>query len=138
MDRLRHMTLRMIVVAAYTTVMMAMGFLHQPVFAGAGGAHPSASQMEKHRLPDGALPIICLTIANDCEDAPHSGGEKHRHLKIVCEACLVNSGQIAAPVPPVLPLPDVTRSARITVSNTHVAAARLPGGVRARAPPPAS
>lgn len=137
MDRLRNMTLRMIVVAAYATVMMAMGFLHQPVFAVAGGAHPPATGMEKHNLQHGALPSVCVTLADDCEDGS-GGGEEHHHRQIVCEACLVNSAQVASPVPPVLPLPGVTRSTKIAISNKQIATSRLAGETRARAPPATS
>ena len=138
MARLRHMTLRMIVVAAYATVMMVMGFLHQPVFAGADGGYLSAAELENYRLPDGTLPVICITITDDREDAQDGGSEEHRHLKIVCEACLVNSGQIAAPVPPVLPLPAAGRAERITIARSQAPAARHTGGAGARAPPSAS
>ncbi|MXN66593.1 hypothetical protein GR183_16880 [Stappia sp. GBMRC 2046] len=135
MDRLRHMTLRMIVVAAYATVMMVMGFLHQPVFADGGEDYAFANELEEYRLPDGTLPIICVTITEDREDQRPGESEEHRHRQIICEACLVNSGQIAAPAPPVLPLPAAERAERITIVRSQVPASRHAGGAGARAPP---
>lgn len=80
---------RMMIVVALATI----GFAHKPVMA---GALPASIEFAAYTLPDGTLPVLCITVTGDQD---MSGKDKGRMSAYGCDACRLAT-TILTPEPP--------------------------------------
>lgn len=71
----RTTSIRMLVLALYALASLGMGLAHKPVQSS------STPDLALYALPDGSLPVLCLT----------SDGEGGGHAYSRCQACLLTS-----------------------------------------------
>lgn len=126
--------------AAYAFMMMAMGFLHQPV-AGVSALSSAIQQATGNghlRLQvqaDAEAPAIAHHIAMGHMPAQHGEADPHKlHHRNLCDACLANAGHAPPPEAPALDKPEaLAKSARIVLAalvlkeaGTRIAQPRAP------------
>ncbi|WP_052210702.1 hypothetical protein [Rhizobium rhizogenes] len=71
--------------------LLSVGFAHQPIIANADELTPSA--LAQYRLPDGTLPVLCVTERT-------ADGKEHSKAHVPsCEACRISSAALL-PAPP--------------------------------------
>jgi len=71
--------------------LLSVGFAHRP--AASSTAEPSPVELAQYRLPDGTLPILCVT-----EKTP-DGKEHSKAYMPGCEACRISAAALL-PTPP--------------------------------------
>jgi hypothetical protein len=81
--------MRMMIVVALTMI----GFAHKPVMA---GSLPASIEYAAYTLPDGTLPVICITVSGD-EDMGSTA--KGGMAAYGCDACRL-AATILVPEPP--------------------------------------
>ncbi|MGY5774765.1 hypothetical protein [Rhizobium sp. LEGMi135b] len=79
--------------------LLLVGFAHQPIIATADEISPS--ELAQYRLPDGSLPILCITY-KDADGKVHG-----KAYTPGCEACRIASATM-------LPTPPTEISERLT------------------------
>ncbi|HWU62316.1 MAG TPA: hypothetical protein VN112_09875 [Ensifer sp.] len=87
-----NMMMRMMIIVALTMI----GFAHKPVMA---DALPASIQYAAYTLPDGTLPVICVTVTGD-EDMG-STAAKGGMGAYGCDACRL-AATILVPEPPAI------------------------------------
>lgn len=88
MPRRLNIIVRMMIVVALATI----GFAHKPVMA---GPVPASVEYAAYKLPDGTLPVLCITVTGD---ENMSGQRKGSADAYGCEACrLAASILVSAP-----------------------------------------
>lgn len=71
--------------------LLSVGFAHQPAVASTG--QPTELELAQYRLPDGSLPVLCIT-----ERTPD--GKEHGKAYVPgCEACRIAAAALL-PLPP--------------------------------------
>lgn len=87
--------------------LLCLGFAHKaPVLAAPGGI--PLNEIAAYVLPDGTLPVLCITSHDDGKSHPHEDGRGTG-----CEACRLNASVIL-PAPPAV-VPAVVVRVRNTV-----------------------
>jgi hypothetical protein len=84
--------MRIVIIVALTMI----GFAHQPVSA----ELPASVQYAAYTLPDGTLPVFCVTVTDDEDFGGGDGGKSRSHYH-GCEACRL-AGTVLAAEPPVI------------------------------------
>jgi hypothetical protein len=74
-----------------------IAFAHQPVSAGL----PASVQFAAYSLPDGTLPVFCVTVTDD-EDFAGGGGQKNTSHYHGCDACRLAGTVLAAEAPAIV------------------------------------
>lgn len=93
-------TARIAAIALYAIATVLVGFGHAEArLAAAAATTTPPIDLDDYRLPDGSLPVLCLS-----EDGAGEG-EGWRH--VLCDACLVSSGHAPAPSSPTAALASV-------------------------------
>lgn len=124
-DWARTQTIRSGVLALYALASLGMGFAHKRLEI------PSAApDLSAFALPDGTLPVLCLTPKTGDPGAPS-------HVHAPCQACLLTS---APGLPPILrntiPAPLGCVGVRpLPVANSPRLPRLVIGSVGARGPP---
>jgi len=88
MPKRLNIFMRMMIVVALTMI----GFAHKPVMA---GAVPASIEYAAYTLPDGTLPVICITVTGD-EDMAGAKGSMGAYG---CDACRL-AASVLVPEPP--------------------------------------
>ena len=83
--------MRMMIIVALTMI----GFAHKPVMA---GPLPASVEYAAYTLPDGTLPVICVTVTGD-EDLGGAKGQMGGMGAYGCDACRL-AASILVPEPP--------------------------------------
>ncbi|MCD2175550.1 hypothetical protein [Rhizobium sp. C4] len=83
--------MRVMLIVALTMI----GFAHKPVEA---AALPASVQYAAYTLPDGTLPVLCVTVTGDEDMSGSAKGAMHSYG---CDACRL-AASILVPEPPVL------------------------------------
>lgn len=119
----RNILARQLLLALYVLAMSTLGFAHQPLHAS------NAPDLSAYALPDGTLPVLCLTGDGD-------GSKTPSHASSACQACLLISAPgLAANCSPVLTEPARhSDEVVIPVERTRIERAK-PANARSRAPP---
>ncbi len=85
-----NIIVRMMIIVALTMI----GFAHKPVMA---DAVPASIEYAAYTLPDGTLPVICVTVTSDEDMSGAKGGMG----AYGCDACRL-AAAILIPEPPTL------------------------------------
>lgn len=128
MKRIGQMALWLRLLCAIALVCLA--FAHRPFTPADTSSFPSASEMAAYRLPDGKLPVLCITV-----DA--GSGKTQEHGKNPdCEACRL-SASAALPARPSLPEPTLSpvREPARPLETVFVPQTRFLPNAAPRAPP---
>lgn len=141
MNSLRGIRLRIAVIASYAFMMMAMGFLHQPV-AGVSDAaradHAAVGEAAHtghgylHKDWTGAPPIHASHQGTPDAGDPHQG-----HKMRICDACMVNAGHAPLSAPPSLDPVFNDSGESFAVASDAIVRDHFAGTGKPRAPPAA-
>ncbi len=71
--------------------LLLVGFGHQPI----ASAQDAPLDIAAYALPDGSLPILCVTVTDDTQ----KNDGKHTHAQQGCDACRI-SASVLLPSPP--------------------------------------
>lgn len=82
--------MRMMIIVALTMI----GFAHKPVMA---GSLPASIEYAAYTLPDGTLPVICITVTGDEDMAGAKGGMG----AYGCDACRLAASILVPQAPTV-------------------------------------
>jgi hypothetical protein len=109
--------------------LLSVGFAHQPAVASGDELTPAA--LAQYRLPDGTLPVICVTEKT-------ADGKEHSKAHVPnCEACRISSAALL-PLPPTDVCEHLTFASQddIPAPKTEVFQRQLyPPNTGPRAPP---
>lgn len=121
-------TARIAAIALYAIATVLVGFGHaEERWAPAAAATAPSIDLDDYRLPDGSLPVLCLSEDGEGE------GDGRRH--VLCDACLVSSGHAPAPSSPTAAPASVGhRESRPAIDRAVLARTVCPAN-RARGPP---
>lgn len=120
-------SLTTVAIALYALASVLVGIAHAIADPGRSAAAASSQpSLDGYRLPDGSLPVLCLT--------DRDGGEPASQ-RPVCDACLVSSAHALPPAGPAGDAIEERAQARAAPSAPRPAVAARCGANRARAPP---
>jgi hypothetical protein len=124
----RRLQIVLALVAFYATVGLGLGFAHKPLQIG----NPATVDLSLYALPDGTIPVLCLTPSRD---GSRPEDERSHHAGHRCDACIVTVALGFATNAATAPVPD-----HVLLDQTFGHATWMPGrrpayAASARSPP---
>ncbi|WP_346894255.1 hypothetical protein [uncultured Roseibium sp.] len=92
MKQFRDKQVRLIFTALYALALSLVAYAHKPLVFDATANSVSPAELAAYALPDGSLPVLCLSGS--------PGGSSDGAVGATCDACLITSspGLLVAPI----------------------------------------